>query len=369
MTQPFLLPAFWRDTFLAQPFYGNPVWNWLLAVVVLLLAFPVRKLTLLLVRRLVAKTPVADKLLLALTGVIRLLVLLLAFLAVTRSGLLVFGPVWQKVLSQVADTMKAVLLCLAVAQIGKGLLDFQIKKARQAGDKEVRTVFNFYRMVVYLAMIVLASFMVLRIWGFDITGLIAGLGIGGLALSLAAQDTFSNLLGGLTIMTDRSFAIGDFISTPDVEGVVEAIHFRSTKVRTLTQFLVTVPNKLLSNNTVTNLSRIEKRRVRFTVYLEHGTRADQVRRLMEALKERLKAREAVIDDTVLVSLQGLTANALEVLVQCYIQLPDFSGALQEQEAILIMVMTTLEEQQLAFAGGQRLSIQQTRDGSSGGLSS
>ena len=191
--------------------------------------------------------------------------------------------------------------------------------------------------------------MILSIWGFDITGLIAGLGVGGLAISLAAQDTFSNLLGGLTIMTDHSFAIGDVITTPDVEGIVEDIRFRSTKVRTFTQFLVTVPNKQLSNNSVTNLSRIGKRRVRFYINLEYGTRPEQIRHLIEMLKTRMESRDTIVPDSVLICLERFSSSSLDVLFQCFLQIVDFVPYLQEQEAILLDVMDVMAEEKLSFA--------------------
>ncbi len=90
---------------------------------------------------------------------------------------------------------------------------------------------------------ILGLFMILKVWGFDISSLLTGIGIGGLAISLAAQETFANLIGGITIMADRAFEIGDYISTPDIDGVVETIGFRSSRIRTLTQAVVTVPKR------------------------------------------------------------------------------------------------------------------------------
>ena len=100
--------------------------------------------------------------------------------------------------------------------------------------------------------------MVAQEWDYRIDGFIAGLGLGGLAFSLAAKDTLSNVFGGLVVILDKPFSIGDWIKTPSVEGTVEDISFRSTKVRTFAQALVTVPNATLANEPVTNWTRMGK---------------------------------------------------------------------------------------------------------------
>ena len=351
--EPILLPVFWQDTVLASEWFGNPAWHWLLALVVLILLFPLRMLLVKLYRRITTRLfPEDSSARIIATGLIpaiRLLIVMIGLSLVFQSGLLTFPDKVAEVIRRVIETLKTVILCLSLAEIGTGFINIRLQKAKENGNKESHTVFNFYRMTVYVAAVLLGIFMILSIWGFDITGLIAGLGVGGLAISLAAQDTFSNLLGGLTIMTDHSFAIGDVITTPDVEGIVEDIRFRSTKVRTFTQFLVTVPNKQLSNNSVTNLSRIGKRRVRFYINLEYGTRPEQIRHLIEMLKTRMESRDTIVPDSVLICLERFSSSSLDVLFQCFLQIVDFVPYLQEQEAILLDVMDVMAEEKLSFA--------------------
>ncbi|NLC10729.1 MAG: mechanosensitive ion channel, partial [Firmicutes bacterium] len=123
----------------------------------------------------------------------------------------------------------------------------------------------FLSTLTHFIIIALALSVLVGEWGYDISGIIAGLGLGGLAVALAAQDALSNIFGGMVILLDKPFSIGDWIYTPSVEGTVEDISFRSTRIRTFAQSLVTVPNSKLANEAITNWSRMGKRRVTFNL--------------------------------------------------------------------------------------------------------
>jgi MscS family membrane protein len=353
-SEPFLMPEFWRNTFLARHYLGNPAWNWILAVVILLLAFMVRSL----VHRFMpviakrfserGKAQVAG-LVKDLRPAARLFIMTIGLTLILQSGLLVFSERVTLVNGKVMDTLKAVIVCLILLGVGTGLIEYMTEKAKEEGRKQVVTVHAFYRKAVQVAAVILGVFMALKIWGFDISGLIAGIGIGGLALSLAAQDTFSNLLAGLAIMTDHSFAIGDVITSPDVEGIVEDMSFRSSKIRTFSQALVTVPNSKLSNSAVTNLSKIGKRRIRFSIGLEYGVTPEQIRSLIEKLRTRMAARETVYEDNIVIFLEKFSASSIDVLFQCFVNIVDFIEYLKEQESILLEIMDIMDEENLDFA--------------------
>lgn len=351
---PSLLPSFWQDTFLSRTVLGNAVWNWLIACAIVLAALtlrrPVSRLAELIGKKALSRDhETGAAMAAALAPAVRLLVVLIGLSLALQSGLLVFSANVGLFFQHVIDTLKAVVLCLALAGVGVSLLENSTRKAKADGNKQTVTMHVFYRRAIQVAAIVIGVFIGLRVWGFDISGLLAGLGIGGLALSLAAQDTFSNLLGGLTIMTDHAFSIGDVITTPDVEGIVEDIGFRSTKVRTFTQMQVTVPNSRLSSNTVTNLSRVVKRRIRFSINLEYGTTPDQIRSLIEKLKARMAAREHLIPENTIIALEKFSASSIDVLFQCFTKTLDFIQYLKEQEDILLEIMEVMEQEKLSFA--------------------
>ena len=351
---PNLLPSFWQDTFLSRTVLGNAVWNWLIACAIVLAALtlrrPVSRLAKLIGKKALSRDhETGAAMAAALAPAVRLLVVLIGLSLALQSGLLVFSANVGLFFQHVIDTLKAVVLCLGLAGVGVSLLENSTRKAKADGNKQTVTMHVFYRRAIQVAAIVIGVFIGLRVWGFDISGLLAGLGIGGLALSLAAQDTFSNLLGGLTIMTDHAFSIGDVITTPDVEGIVEDIGFRSTKVRTFTQMQVTVPNSRLSSNTVTNLSRVVKRRIRFSINLEYGTTPDQIRSLIEKLKARMAAREHLIPENTIIALEKFSASSIDVLFQCFTKTLDFIQYLKEQEDILLEIMEVMEQEKLSFA--------------------
>ncbi|MCA9907744.1 MAG: mechanosensitive ion channel, partial [Anaerolineae bacterium] len=123
----------------------------------------------------------------------------------------------------------------------------------------------FIRVGLQVVVIVFALVIIIQEWGYDVSAIIAGFGLGGLAFSLAAQDTIANLFGFSMIVGDRPFNVGEYIKTPDVEGTVEYVGVRSTRIRQLDQALVTVPNKQLANSVIVNWSRLSKRMVNFTM--------------------------------------------------------------------------------------------------------
>ena len=113
--------------------------------------------------------------------------------------------------------------------------------------------------------IAIAITVILQEFDYEVSGFVAGLGLGGLAISLAAKEALANMLGGIVIITEKPFVIGDWIFTPSIEGTVVEITFRSTKVRTFADALVTMPNDTLVNEPITNWSRMEKRRHTFNL--------------------------------------------------------------------------------------------------------
>src|SRR5690625_4186813 len=130
---------------------------------------------------------------------------------------------------------------------------------------------------------------ILEVFEYEISGFIAGLGLGGLAFALAAQDALANLFGGFVILTERPFSIGDWIMTPSVEGTVEDITFRSTKIRTFEQAVVTVPNSTLADEPITNWSEMGKRRVYFTLQIAYDSPIDNIKKAIEQINALLNS--------------------------------------------------------------------------------
>ncbi|MDX2161103.1 MAG: mechanosensitive ion channel [bacterium] len=207
----------------------------------------------------------------------------------------------------------------------------------------------FARTALQLVMAAIAVAIVIQIWGYDVSGLIAGLGIGGLAISLAAQDTLSNLFGFTALVSDRPFLVGEYIKTPDVEGVVEHVGLRSTRVRQLDQALVSIPNSKLAASAVLNWSRLSKRWLNMTLGLHYQTSADQVETLLAHIRDILEGHEQVDSSTILVNLVSLSSQSMEVLVRAYFTIPDWNAFTAEKQIVLLKVLRALETLDIQLA--------------------
>jgi MscS family membrane protein len=207
----------------------------------------------------------------------------------------------------------------------------------------------FYRTAFKLIAGAIALVIIIQEWGYDVTGLIAGLGLGGLAVSLAARDTIENLFGFSAIVGDSPFIVGEVIKTGDIEGTVERVGIRSTRIRQLDQSLVTIPNSKLVGAPVLNWSRLSRRWVNFTLRIPRTISHSQMEHLLEQLRLLLKEREHVDADSVLVRFVNFGETALEVLVRAYITLPEWGDFTAEKEAINLDILKLLEELNIVLA--------------------
>lgn len=191
--------------------------------------------------------------------------------------------------------------------------------------------------------IVLGAITVAQVWFSEIAGVLTGLGLGGLAFALAAQDTAKNLFGSVTIMLDRPFNIGDWVLTPSVEGTIEEIGFRSTKVRTFADAVVTIPNSVMSNDPITNWSRMGKRRINFQLKVSYQTTAEQLQQCIQSLRTILEEHPEVHPETILVYFERFGENSLNIFVYFFTNTTNWKKFLEVQEDINFKIMALLEE--------------------------
>ncbi len=197
--------------------------------------------------------------------------------------------------------------------------------------------------IVRALIIVLGFAVVLESWGYDVAGLVTGLGIGGLAVALAAQDTLANLFGYFVILADEPFRVGEYIVFGDVSGTVEHIGFRSTRLRAVDQSLIAAPNSVLMNATITNWSRLTKRRLQMTLGLEYASSPQQILAVVQAVREMLRAHEQVQADSVIVQFVAFNESSLDVLMVCYMKVSawaDFQAAKQDINLRIMRILDT-----------------------------
>lgn len=183
--------------------------------------------------------------------------------------------------------------------------------------------------------------------GFDVAALIAGLGIGGLALALAAQDTVKNIFGGIMVFLDKPFKIKDRIKVNGMDGVVEEIGVRSTRLRTLEGRLITIPNGQFSDNAVENVSLEPTRKVNISLGLTYDTTPEQMENAMNIIKDIIKANSKVEDDA-LVAFNAWGDFAMGIQVIYYISSPDFIFSAQSEINLEILKLFNAEGLEFAF---------------------
>jgi len=197
--------------------------------------------------------------------------------------------------------------------------------------------------------VVMATLMAIQSFGYPITGLLASLGIGGLAFALAARDTISNIFGSLMIIFDRPFRIGDWIKAGDMEGTVEEIGFRSTKIRTFAKTLIMVPNNVVANMPIDNFSRMPKRRIKLNVGVTYQTTPDQMREAVRRIREMLTKHPAIDQEFFLVNFTDFGASSLDIMVYCFTTTTVWGEYLDSREDVSLKIMDILEELGLEIA--------------------
>ena len=210
-------------------------------------------------------------------------------------------------------------------------------------------LFPFLSKILRFLVLCLALLIVAQEWNYSISGLLAGLGLGGLAFALAAQDMLSNLFGGLVLFLDRPFSIGDWIQADNVEGTVEDINFRSVKVRTFSQAVVTVPNSKMVDRPVTNYSRMGKRKVSFTVGLKYGTSERQLRSCADRIREMLLRDEEIDPETVIVTFSSIGESSLDLMLYFFTKTTDWQKHLKVREDVYYGVLRIIEEEKAEIA--------------------
>ncbi len=186
-------------------------------------------------------------------------------------------------------------------------------------------------------------------WGYDVGGLVAGLGLGGLAFALAAKDTVSNFFGCMMILVDKPFVVGDWIKTNNVEGTVEEIAFRSTRVRTFAQALVTVPNSMMASDSITNWSRMGKRRITYKLGVTYSTKRSQMVECLNRIEDMLRKHPEIHQQTVFVEFTDFGDSALEIFLYFFSKTTVWGEYLKVRTDVNLKIMEIVEDLGMSVA--------------------
>jgi MscS family membrane protein len=205
------------------------------------------------------------------------------------------------------------------------------------------------RKAVKVIILLFALVAILSNFGFNVAALLASLGVGGIAVALAAQKTIENLFGGITLYADRPVRVGDFCRFGDKMGTVEEIGIRSTRVRTLDHTVITIPNATFSNIEIDNITARERIRLRAIITVRYETSPDQLRYILVEIRKLLYSHERVIPDTPRVRFINFGAYSLDIEVLAYVNTTDWSEFLGIREDIFLRIMDIIEASGTGFA--------------------
>jgi MscS family membrane protein len=267
----------------------------------------------------------------------------------------------QKFLTVFFQTM----LTLAVGVLllrSVNLLNFYFKKhPAKTKHKEQLIPLISKSLKIFIAIIVFAA--ILQNLGYSISGLLAGLGIGGIAIALAAKDSLSNLFGSVTIFLDNPFQIGDRIKINEYEGFVESIGFRSTQLRTFQKSEVSIPNSILSNAILNNFSRMEIRRVNLTLRLTYDTPPEKIEATIQAVEDIFNKTEGVDKNTYFIYFEDFNTSSLDIAVTYYTNTTEWNSYIKIRQEVNLKIMKALKNLDVRFAyQTMTLLVQKNVDG-------
>ena len=338
-------------TYLNQEIFGNPIEKWLIALGILLGSFVLVKVIYWMFsnifQKITSKTKnkLDDKLLRTLQKPITFLIIALAYLYAVK--FLNFTSNTESILLNIAYLFIAVVLTSIISRIidaviSEVVLPFSEKSETSFDNHLIPVIQKAVRAIVWSLGIVIG----LDNIGFDITAMIAGLGIGGLALALAAQDSVKNIFAGIMIFLDKPFKIKDRIKIDGHDGVVEEVGLRSTRIRTLEGRIVTIPNCTFTDNSVINVTSQPALKVRINLGLTYDTTEEDMQKAIDILKDIVKNQDAITDDYA-AGFNGFGDFSLNILFMYYVR-PE-SHWLNTQTLVNKEVLKRFNEQGLEFA--------------------
>ena len=225
-------------------------------------------------------------------------------------------------------------------------------------EKDILNIFNkrvsqeiglFLVKSLKVFVIALGIVAVLQNFGINVSAFIASLGLGGLAFALAAKDTAANLFGGFAILTDNIFKIGDWIKVGSVEGIVEDIGMRTTKIRAFDKRLIVMPNATIANSAVDNFSRRDRRRIKMRIGLTYSTTPEQMKRILKEIREMLFNHPQIHNEPLFVYFDEFDDSSLSLFFYLFTTTAVWEEYLKIREDINLKIIEIVEKNGSSFA--------------------
>jgi len=232
-----------------------------------------------------------------------------------------------------------------VSQFAYIFKKFSTKFGKELSSDIENFIIKFLKVIIVL----IGVMTILDSWGINVGAFVASLGLVGMAFALAAKDTAANLFGSLVIFSDKPFNKVDWILTPNVEGTIESIGIRSTRVRTFAQALVSVPNAVIANSAITNWSKMGKRRIKMRLGLTYSTNTNQMENILKELRAMLENHPDIHKDTIMVHFDEFQDSSLSLFCYFFTNTTVWSEYLQVREDVNLKMMKIVEQNGAGFA--------------------
>lgn len=268
----------------------------------------------------------------------------------------VFPPrfeIWREQFLDVPTKMGWIVVAALIAiGVWEALCNQLLNGHIEMGRRAERLLIPFSRKFVRAAIIIGAILVAFAETGRDVSGALAGLGIGGLVMALAAKDSVENLFGSVTILFDMPFTLGDWVKIDKIEGTIEEINLRSTRIRTFEDSVVTLPNSNLIKAAVENFGARRVRRQRFMLRVSHSNSRETIRTFCERLEDHLLKAPETGSHRVIVRLIEVGEQSMGILVEFFIEVADFKEETAQRAEVLEYILDLRDEVKLTFAEKQ-----------------
>jgi MscS family membrane protein len=209
----------------------------------------------------------------------------------------------------------------------------------------IRLVLRLITFIVAIAILIAGADRI----GLPAYSVLAGLGVGGLAVALAAQQTIANLIGSLIIMVEKPFKVGDSIKLKGIEGIVEGVGFRSTRIRTTYNSLVTIPSSQVVSSTIDNMALRDYRQIKIELNLTYDTPIEKIKAFVAGVKHIIESHPDTRKDNFQVFFYQFGSHSLDISVEFFLQVPDKMVELTERQRIFLDILRLSEDMKVEFA--------------------
>lgn len=252
------------------------------------------------------------------------------------------------------DTLIEIVIIIIVIIASIKIIDFFDKKIRENIRKRHENsarLLSFCPILSKIAktvvMLIIAA-SVMQAHGYSITSLVAGFGIIGMAVSFAAKESIANIFGSFAVLYDKIFDLGDYVIIDNIEGTVIDITLRSTKIRTIDNSIITLPNNIVANALVTNISAIKERRIGATIGITYDTSDEKIQRAIQIIKDILNSNDDITENN-RVFLKELSASSIGIEFTAYIKYGDIDNFRRVRENVLTEIITQYRKEGIDFA--------------------